>query len=101
MSDHDPSIDADTLAVVLDRSRREETPGRRNALRTIAQRIRPIVPVTSSNGVSRDDVLVRIRRWGLEWDRPRVDRAVKVLVDRGIVRFGSRGLYLCRVGQEA
>lgn len=86
--------DAQVLCAILHRSRHEETPGRRRPLRTIRQRLFPVVPVSPNGGVSRDEVLERIRPWGLVWDRPRLDRAVKVLVDRGVLRFGSRGLYL-------
>lgn len=86
--------DPQTLCALLHRSRTEETPGRRRALRTVRQRLYPIVPVTPNAGVSRDDILERLRPWGVEWDRPRLDRAVKALVDLGVLRFGPRGLYL-------
>lgn len=90
--------DADTLRALIQRSREEETPGRRRAAQGIRQRIFPLVPVTVTAGVSRDDIQARMRPWGVMWDRPRLDRAVKALVDEGVLRFGPRGFYLVATG---
>lgn len=86
--------DADTLLALLHRSRVEETPRRRTGVgKTLTARILPIVPCSPAQGVSRDEITARIARWMPGWDRVRVDRAVKVLVDRGVMTFGPKGLY--------
>lgn len=87
------SPDALTLLYAIERSRNEETPGRRNGRRTMRAQRLPIVPCTHSTGVSRDQIQSRLRPWGVVWERPQLDAAVKELVDAGRLVFGPKGLW--------
>lgn len=84
--------DCDLLLAVLERSLVEKTPGAssRGGFGRRPPRL-AIIPC-SSGGTSRDEVLKRIRPWGLVWDRQRLDRAVEVGVRRGVLSFGPKGL---------
>jgi hypothetical protein len=90
------STDALTLLGAIERSRGEETPGRRNGRTTTRAQRLPIVPSTHSTGVSRDQIQSRLRPWGVVWERPQLDRAVKELVDLGRLVFGPSGIYAPR-----
>lgn len=86
--------DADTLLALIERSRREETPGRRlGGGITVTARVVPIVPCTPATGTSRDEIVRRLRRWGVDWDRARLDPAVAQLVAAGRMVYGPKGLY--------
>ncbi|MCC7540893.1 MAG: hypothetical protein IT379_32040 [Deltaproteobacteria bacterium] len=93
--------DADHLLALIERSRREECPRRRTGVgKTLTARLMPIVPCSPASGVSRDDIVKRLSKWAPGWDRPRVDGAVKVLVDRGVMTFGPKGLYARKTAVE-
>lgn len=94
------SEDARAFLRLLITSRVEETPTRRSRPRQyrsstnyalplkMHQRCLPIVPVSSTSGVSRDDMLGRLRQWGVEWTLERVTAVVKELEVAGFEEFG-------------